>query len=96
VRYKVLTFSVAVYSLNSYLYFLLKYVDIAKDPDDIGFYLGLLLAAFLAAQSIMGPFWGWLSDHVGRRKPFALSGAFGTMAGFLVFGFSRNYATVVD
>jgi len=87
-------YSVAIYSLNSYLYFLVKFVNVADDPDDIGYYAGILLAVFLGTQSIMGPIWGWLSDHVGRRKPFVLSGALGTGIGCLLFGLGRNFATV--
>ena len=67
----------------------------AENPDDIGFYLGVFLAVFLATQSLLAPFWGWWTDYVGRRKPFVLSGAFGTAVGFLLLGFSQSYAMVV-
>lgn len=91
-----LSSSVAVYSQNSYLYFLVKHVNVASNPHDIAFYVGVLFAVFLASQSIMGPFWGWLSDRVGRRKPFVLSGAFGTALGFVLLGLSETYETVLQ
>jgi MFS family permease len=91
-----LTSSTAVYSINAYLFFLIKFTGIAGNPADIGFYLGVFLAVFLATQSLLAPFWGWWTDYVGRRKPFLLSGAFGTGVGFLILGFSRSYAMVVS
>jgi hypothetical protein len=66
---------------------------IAHKKSDIGFYLGLITTAFLASQSLTNPLWGWISDRIGR-KPVVLIGTFGTMIGFLLFGFSETYAWV--
>jgi len=68
---------------------------VAKEPKDIGFYMGLLLTVFLATNGMVSPFWGWLSDCTRRRKPFVLTGAFGTMVAFLLLGFSSNYNIVL-
>jgi len=70
-------------------------LGVALDPKDIGFYLGLMSTVFLLAQCITSPIWGRLSDTFGRRKPFVLSGAFGTMMGFLWFGLSETYTMVL-
>lgn len=67
---------------------------IAHKKADIGFYLGLITTAFLASQSLTNPWWGWISDRIGR-KPVVLIGTFGTMVGFLLFGFSETYAWVL-
>jgi MFS family permease len=74
---------------------MVKYLDIADSPKDVGFFVGLIFTAFLIAQSVTSPLWGRLSDWIGRRKPFVLSGAFGTMIGFLLFGLSETYAMVL-
>jgi MFS family permease len=86
-------FRVAFNSTPSYLYFMVEHFGIAHKKSDIGFYLGLITTAFLASQSIMNPFWGWTSDRIGR-KPVVLLGTFGTMLGFFLFGFSKNYTMV--
>src|SRR5271170_4481476 len=82
-------------SKTPYLYFMVERLGVALDPKDIGFYLGLMSTVFLLAQCITSPIWGRLSDTFGRRKPFVLSGAFGTMMGFLWFGLSETYTMVL-
>jgi MFS family permease len=36
-------------------------------PDKSGLVIGLLMASFSAMQFIFAPFWGRLSDRIGRR-----------------------------
>ena len=67
---------------------------IAHRKSEIGFYLGLITTSFLASQSITNPLWGWTSDRIGR-KPVLLIGTLGTMLGFFLFGFSKNYTMVL-
>lgn len=46
--------------------------------------LGLLFATFSAMQLVFAPFWGRLSDRIGRR-PVLIGGLVGTAASYVVF-----------
>lgn len=59
-----------------------------------GLYVGLLASAFALAQLATNLFWGYLSDHVGR-KPVMLLGTSLLMVCFLCFGFCKTYAQLV-
>ncbi len=56
-----------------------------------GFTVGLLIAAYSAMQFLFTPFWGRLSDHVGRRPILLVSLAASTV-GYLIWGFSGTLA----
>lgn len=47
--------------------------------------VGVLIAAFPAAQLVVAPFWGRLSDRYGRR-PMILAGLLASAAAYLLFG----------
>lgn len=47
--------------------------------------VGVLIAAFPAAQLVVAPFWGRLSDRYGRR-PMILAGLLSSAAAYLLFG----------
>lgn len=49
--------------------------------------LGLLFASFSVMQLLFAPFWGRLSDHIGR-KPILVGGLIGTAASYVLFGFA--------
>ncbi|MCC6671905.1 MAG: MFS transporter [Planctomycetes bacterium] len=51
--------------------------------------VGLLMASFSAMQFLFAPFWGRLSDRVGRR-PVLIGGLVGTSASYLVFAFADS------
>lgn len=51
--------------------------------------LGLLVAAYAVMRLICGPFWGWLSDRVGRR-PVLLVGILGYAITMLWFGLATQ------
>jgi len=53
------------------------------------FDLGLLMASWSAMQLIFTPFWGALSDRIGR-KPIILIGLFGYGASFMIYGFATR------
>jgi MFS family permease len=84
---------VAFNSTPSYTYFMVERFNIAHRKSDIGFYLGLITTSFLASQSLANPFWGWISDRLGR-KPVVMIGTLGTCIGFLLFGFAETYTWV--
>ncbi|KAL3418805.1 major facilitator superfamily transporter [Phlyctema vagabunda] len=60
-------------------------VDVAQ----IGLYVGIIASSFALAQFATNLFWGWLSDHIGR-KPVVMMGTLLTAACFLAFGFCRT------
>ena len=53
------------------------------------FTLGLLFSSFSLMQLIFAPFWGRLSDHVGR-KPVLVGGLIGTAFSYVLFGFADS------
>ncbi len=52
--------------------------------------IGVLVASYSAAQLLMAPFWGRLSDRVGRRPVLLLGMAGGTVS-YLVFALAGNW-----
>ena len=59
------------------------------NPGQVGVYVGTIASAFALAQLTTNFFWGWLSDHIGR-KPVILLGTFFTAVCFVAFGFCRT------
>ncbi|KIW76033.1 hypothetical protein Z517_10778 [Fonsecaea pedrosoi CBS 271.37] len=55
----------------------------------VGIYVGTIASAFALAQLATNFFWGWLSDHIGR-KPVILMGTIFTAACFVAFGFVKT------
>jgi predicted MFS family arabinose efflux permease len=53
--------------------------------DETGVWLGLLMASFSVMQLIFSPFWGRLSDRIGRR-PVLMIGLAGSVAFYTLFG----------
>ena len=51
--------------------------------------LGLLFASFSAMQLVFAPFWGRLSDRVGRR-PILIGGLVGTAFSYALFGLAHG------
>jgi len=56
--------------------------------------LGLLMASFSAMQFFFSPFWGKLSDRVGRR-PVLMVGLFGSVASYTLFGLAHSYGMLL-
>ena len=63
--------------------------NIAKDPDQISIYAGMLVTSFAFAEFSTGVIWGRISDKVGR-KPVLIFGLVGTALSMIVFGFATN------
>lgn len=59
------------------------------NPGQVGVYVGTIASAFALSQMVTGLFWGWLSDHIGR-KPVILTGTILTAGCFVAFGFCRT------
>ena len=57
------------------------------DPGMIGLQLGLLMASFSAMQFIFAPFWGRISDRIGRR-PVIMVGLAGSVGFYALFGWA--------
>jgi multidrug resistance protein len=55
---------------------------------------GVLMASFSAMQFLCSPFWGRLSDRIGRR-PVLLAGLFGSVLAYAGFAFANSYMTLL-
>ena len=49
----------------------------------------MLMALFAAGQFVASPFWGWLSDRIGRRPVFILTLA-GGAASYIILGIAET------
>ena len=56
---------------------------------NIGLWVGLLMTSYSAAQFLFSPFWGSLSDRIGRR-PVLMVGLVGNTVFFTMFGFANT------
>ncbi|ANE47418.1 MFS transporter [Paenibacillus swuensis] len=53
------------------------------------YHFNIMLAAYSAVSFVVSPFWGALSDRIGR-KPVLIAGVLGFSASFLLFGLSSG------
>jgi MFS family permease len=56
----------------------------------MGYYVGVLTSVLYLGQLISSPFWGWLSDHIGRR-PTLLLGMLGHVISLTMLAFSPQF-----
>ena len=72
-----------------FLTYLVK--DLAQEQGivEIGLWVGLLMTSYSVAQFLFSPFWGSLSDRIGRR-PVLMIGLLGNTVFFTAFGFSNT------
>ena len=73
---------------------MIEQFDVVHREADVAIYLGILSSAFFGARGLSNPFWGWISDHLGRRRPILLLGALGGMTGYVFFGLTRSFTWV--
>ena len=77
------------------LVFMVQFYGIAgDDPKAVGTYTGVLASMFPLAMFTSSFFWGWLSDHIGR-KPVTLVGVFALGTGSILLGLTRDYYTAL-
>ena len=70
--------------------FLTYMVENLSEPGQpIGRWVAGLMAAYAAAMFLFSPFWGALSDRIGRR-PVLMFGLIGNSVAFVVFGLSNS------
>ena len=72
-----------------FLTYLVQDLAEGQDAVSIGLWVGLLMTAYSAAQFLFSPFWGSLSDRIGRR-PVLMIGLVGNTVFFTAFGFSKT------
>jgi DHA1 family tetracycline resistance protein-like MFS transporter len=56
--------------------------------------IGFLVTSFSLLQLVAVPFWGGLSDRIGRR-PVLIVGLVGSTASYVLFAFASSYATLL-
>ena len=54
-----------------------------------GHEIGLLMASYSVMQFLVSPFWGRLSDRIGRR-PVIMIGLFGSVVSYTLFGLAES------
>lgn len=72
-----------------FLTYLVKDLAEAEGVVQVGLWVGLLMTSYSAAQFLFSPFWGSLSDRIGRR-PVLMIGLMGNTVFFTAFGFSNT------
>jgi MFS transporter, DHA1 family, multidrug resistance protein len=63
--------------------------EVIKDADAGTFHLGMLLAVYSAVSFLISPYWGALSDRIGRR-PVIMMGVLGFSISFFIFGLAGD------
>lgn len=74
-----------------FLTYLVEDLTPANQEANIGIWVGVLMTSYSAAQFLFSPFWGSLSDRIGRR-PVLLVGLVGNTVFFTMFGLANTLA----
>ncbi|KAF8268162.1 MFS general substrate transporter [Lactarius quietus] len=83
------------FSIRPYVNELVSELQIVGgDERKVGYYAGLILSLYFAAQAVTILQWSSLSDKVGR-KPVLLCGILGTIVSNSLFGISRSFWALV-
>ena len=72
-----------------FLTYLVEDLTPASQEASIGIWVGVLMTSYSAAQFLFSPFWGSLSDKIGRR-PVLLVGLVGNTVFFTMFGLANT------
>ncbi|KAI9452892.1 MFS general substrate transporter [Lactarius psammicola] len=90
-----LTDPVASLSIRPYINQLVSELPVVGgDEKKVGYYAGLIVSLYYAAQAVTVLQWSRLSDKVGR-KPVLLCGLLGTIVSSVFFGLSRSFPALV-
>jgi len=72
-----------------FLTYLVEDLTPSNQIANIGLWVGLLMTSYSAAQFLFSPFWGSLSDRIGRR-PVLMVGLVGNTVFFTMFGLANT------
>ena len=72
-----------------FLTYLVEDLTPANQEANIGIWVGVLMTSYSAAQFLFSPFWGSLSDRIGRR-PVLMVGLVGNTVFFTMFGLANT------
>ena len=72
-----------------FLTYLVEDLTPASQEASIGIWVGVLMTSYSAAQFLFSPFWGSLSDRIGRR-PVLMVGLVGNTVFFAMFGLANT------
>lgn len=86
--------STQINSLFAFAAFMVEDLVPGIAEEDVGYYAGVLAAAFQGAQCCTSIWWGRVSDRIGR-KPAILIGLVGSIVALVVLGFAPTYAAAV-
>ncbi|MED6338075.1 MAG: MFS transporter, partial [Candidatus Thermoplasmatota archaeon] len=67
-----------------FLTYLVEDLAAADGITEVGLWVGLLMTSYSAAQFLFSPFWGSISDRIGRR-PVLMIGLIGNTVFFVMF-----------
>ena len=68
-----------------FLTYLVEDLAASEGIAEVGLWVGLLMTPYSAAQFLFSPFWGSVSDRIGRR-PVLMIGLVGNTVFFTMFG----------
>ena len=72
-----------------FLTYLVEDLAAAEGITEVGLWVGLLMTSYSAAQFLFSPFWGTISDRIGRR-PVLMIGLVGNTVFFAMFGLANT------
>ncbi|KAI0260280.1 major facilitator superfamily domain-containing protein [Gloeopeniophorella convolvens] len=67
---------------------------VGGDERKVGYYAGIIVSLYFAAEAVTVLQWSRLSDHIGR-KPVLLAGLLGMIVSIILFGLSRSFWALV-
>ncbi|GIQ96845.1 MAG: hypothetical protein CM15mP2_3320 [Methanobacteriota archaeon] len=78
-----------------FLTYLVEDLATSQGIVEVGLWVGLLMTSYSAAQFLFSPFWGSVSDRIGRR-PVLMVGLVGNTVFFTMFGLANTLVHRID